>query len=682
MNATEILARHGLAKVEPRMTRDVVSVQILGTLCSNLAYYGYVPSADLLEALRHGNVNQFWLDIEPVLSNIKGADRKMEDFVVYKNFPQEVLDMSEGAYWLNQILMYLGAPNEWFTTEPKPRAKMLEKVKLTVLDLAKEDSLNKIFNNLLSNPSRWTREQKEMVLYLMGELPFSPSIIPFKENLVTVMAEAVDKNLKLKISPTDVLRLAAALSDGDATLKTNTKFKLKKKTRRYLLSLLNVHSKDSLQENFARHRGKWKRLLFGLHPNKHEHENVYYAYGRLCKNNIETFNSGVEFFLEKKSDAVFFYLRNRPGEFMRRFHKCASVFGTAKTVDEFKIVLPKLSTIQLLKIKRYVENINDRNFLVYPPKGNWNKLKVVQNNKSRLVNARIKELSKEIDNVIKERLNNMGVKSVSLDPKVEQVKIQTNDSDLSPYGRGTVFDVPENIKFLRSTSYWKTGSTSWNIWYDNGWNFFNKNWKPVDACCWTNVKTNGAVFSGDPTNKKDLKGRACQMIDLYLDELEKNNIRYAVWNILCYSRKSFNQAEEVFASLQMGEEKMKGNLFEPSRCQFAFPVKGDNLTKFIAYLDVKERKLVYMDANLRGIVSTAESNSNILSETMPAFVEYLDSLPSVHDLFNPVRKNKNGLTVAYNDANVSIKDKARAYVFDRVNSNNEFEQMNINKLLM
>ena len=61
---------------------------------------------------------------------------------------------------------------------------------------------------------------------------------------------------------------------------------------------------------------------------------------------------------------------------------------------------------------------------------------------------------------------------------------------------------------MRTASYWKSGPTRGNIWYDNGWNFFDAQWQPLGVCCW-NVNTfadGAAIFSGDPTNAKDLQG--------------------------------------------------------------------------------------------------------------------------------------------------------------------------------
>jgi hypothetical protein len=295
----------------------------------------------------------------------------------------------------------------------------------------------------------------------------------------------------------------------------------------------------------------------------------------------------------------------------------------------------------------------------------------------RIKNLLLKSIRAEVAGRMKDLVG-----PVKLDDRASMVKIQTNGSELAPYGRGTVFPIPENVTFIRTASYWENASNG-NNWFDNGWNFFGENWDVKGTLAWnaTNFANKAAIFSGDPTNSKTDDGKACQLIDLYIDKLVAAGVRYAVWNVLCYSKIKFSQATDVFAALQWGEDAQKGKLFEPSRAQLAFPLEGDSFTKYVAYIDLVERKLVYMDANLRADVSSACNNAVTLSETMPAFVEYLDSIPSVHDLFKGVARKNGKINVVYDDANVELTKDEKAYVFKPVNEANSFTQINTSELL-
>ncbi len=662
---------------------------VLVTLMSNISYFGFALSQSAFSALQNAGdtaVERWWELTEPVLMNLTGDDKDMGSFVVYKNFPHEVLSMSEADYWFRQICMYWGLPNELFTTEPEARPDLKEVPVQRVLHPAGEDSLPAIFEDLLASPARWIDEQQQDVIYLAVNLEGQPNLsqISFKENLVTLGVACLEQGQTVTVdTATDVLRLAVGMSEGDVSLRQNSKLRrFRRPERRFLLQMMDQAS--HLEEDLSRRPEQMKRLLHGLRPGDYPERfpRVCLAYDKLYRDQLpQTFNARVEALLEQRDRAVLSLLQQRPGELMRRLHTCVLLFRD-DTVHAFTAVVDQLSTIQLLKLQRYLETVNDRSYRTFPPRGNWSKLQVVETSPDRRIPIpQLRKLLTLIAQHLSSRLEEK-VGPVRLDPRTVKVKLQTSDSDLLPYGRGTTFFIPEPVTFIRTASYWHSGSTHSNIWYDNGWNFFGDNWSPQGACCWTEEKFShgGAVFSGDPTNSKNLEGRACQMIDLYLDKLQAVGVRYAVWNILCYSRLTFSDAQEVYAALMWGEKPEEGKLFEPSRCQLSFPLTGNSLTKYVAYLDLWRRELIFIDANLRGSVSTAAANTKGLSERIPAFVEYLNSLPSMHDLLSHAPQADDGLPVLYSDLNVPIQG-GKAWVFRPENKSNSFESLQINELL-
>lgn len=75
----------------------------------------------------------------------------------------------------------------------------------------------------------------------------------------------------------------------------------------------------------------------------------------------------------------------------------------------------------------------------------------------------------------------------------------------------------------------------------------------------------------------------------------------------------------------------------------------------------------------------ARGNADTLSHRMPAFVEYLASLPSVEDLFSHAPK---GTTpVLYSDAEVDLPQGERAFIFQPTNVRNQFEPVELGALL-
>lgn len=681
-----ILLKNNLAYI-PDSGDVSVSDDEVGTIIANLAYFGYAPSLELLERIKSSNsetLSTWWNRIESALKSVTGDDLSMADYVVYKNFPDEVLEMSQAKYWYNQICMYMGFPKEYFTQEERDREPLNENLSLQVLHLAGDGSIENILSDTISSSARWTDFQKRSVFFLIFEENFGYNVgdISFKENLVAVAKEAIARREALRVNTgTDVLRLAAGLSDGDISLRQKVRFKrFSRSQRKMLLGMLE--SCPNLKEDIAMREEIWKRFLHSLHPGdyKARFPRVISAADDLYKGNLEqTFNSKIEEGIAAGDSNVLKRLSLRPGIFARRLRKAVSVFGK-EAVDSFRVVIPKLSTIQLLKLKNYLIYANIRNHRVFPPKGNWSNLKIVEN--SVEIDPGLSYiLVSSIESEIASRINDRFPEGVYLDPSAYNIKIQDNDSSLTDYGRGTRFSIPDDVQFIRTASYWKN-KTSFNNWFDNGWNFFNEEWSQKGACCW-NSRRQGALFSGDPVNSQDKEGKACQIIDLNIDELIESGVRYAVWSVLCFSGIKFDEAEEVYACLEWGEDARRGKLLEPARSKLSFPITGSSLTKFIAYVDLQKRELVYLDMNLRAKIRSAVANTGSLSNAMPAIEEYLDTLPSVGDLFNNANKELvpgKGAVVSWSDKDIVI-DGGRAFVFRPENEENNYEPISISNLL-
>lgn len=802
INTNTILLANNFVQATAVVSGTPASKEELSTVFANMVHYGWTPSKEVIQKLQTytpDDLTAFWLAAEPAFKEVTASDRDMESAVVYKNFPKEVLEKSEAEYWFCQILMYVGFSPDYIADDAIDRPVLKDQKNLKVLHLAKEDTLNNIKRELGQSKNRWNDQQKEFALQLATDKPsetINLSDFGFKENGIAIIKQAIESGLNFAIKDaTDVMRLAAAMSDSDVSLRTKVKFKkFNRKERKILLSLLN--KSNNLADDVAMRQQDWKKFLFQLHTKDYNFPKVTAVYGSLCQGELKSFSAKIENKVLTKDATVFDMLANRQGDLMRRFHKLYEVFGD-QAVEAVVSMVDKLDTLQLLKLKKYVKTINDREHFIYAPKGNWTKAhfitrvekdlseqkeyvapvktekkkkekavvtkieevmpaivqiiadeveqpaiqhissgtpslealsmliekfkgnlepapkpmhvpepkqayvaykaperkvyKPIKNGKVKLSTESVDAIVNAVDAEIAKRMDVLFPEGVMLDKATSKIKLQTNDQKLSAnYGRGTIFDMPENINFIRSASYWQM-KDSGNIWFDNSWNFFDEKWATKGACCWNAVYSHtnednylgnnaeaGAVFSGDPVIGQDIKGRGCQMIDLYIDKLVDSGVRYAVWNILSFNSQPFDAADDLVGTLQMGENAEEGNLYEPSRAQFVFEIKGQNLTKYVAYIDLVERKIVYMDANLYGHVHSAGTNGALLSERMPAFVEYLDTLPSVFDLFESVKAGET--PILNDDTDVEITTES-AYVFNSRNADNSYEKIEINSLL-
>ena len=114
----KILLCNNLVEINESKSKNHPSVSILATVLSNITYFGYILSKDAynrLSGLPDDQIQSWWSCMEPVMKDITGDSNQMDKYVVYKNFPREVLEKSEAEYWISQILMYWGLPNHLFT---------------------------------------------------------------------------------------------------------------------------------------------------------------------------------------------------------------------------------------------------------------------------------------------------------------------------------------------------------------------------------------------------------------------------------------------------------------------------------------------------------------------------------------------------------------------------------------
>ena len=453
LSTTHVLLSNGLVTLPATARTNRPSIEVLGTVCSNLAYYGYTLSRDAFNTLTTMSdtaIEKWWGVFESEVQNITGDDRNMADFVVYKNFPREVLDKTQAEYWLAQILMYIGLPNEFFTEGVDDREPIDEIKTLKVLHLANEDSLVNILNDLLSLPARWVYTQEAAINFLIFEEGVAVDItkVKFKENLVAIATKMIEIGIDVSIkSATDVMRLAVGLSDGDISLRTNTPFKnFKRRERRYILNLLN--GTTNLIEDMGRYRGKWKKLMGRLHPNDYKaFTNVSEAYNALYNDDITTFDGELEVAILEGNPKALDLISTRPGVFARKLFKMVDVYG-ADAVTAFLKVADQLTTTQLLKLEGFLSTINYKSFRTIAPKGNWGKLQIL-NQENRMNNDLRLILLGGIGTLVAVRVTDL-VGSVILDPRTKNIKLQDNDSELTNYGVGTSFDIPENMKFILS----------------------------------------------------------------------------------------------------------------------------------------------------------------------------------------------------------------------------------------
>jgi hypothetical protein len=664
------------------------AVANVGTIINNLAFYGFAPNQRLIEIMASSDrdtLGEWWEKLDVVLWRVKGMDRNMDNHVVYKNFPNEVLHMDDCEYWIRQIFMYLGVPKENLAQPEVDRPELSEDISMIVLQPA-DRGPSELMHELQQQTTRWSDEQRDFYVILVNELV--PKVISmtdfgFRENALLLMSDPSEFGLKhipdLDIQDaTDVARLASGISAGDVRLVEPVKFgSYPRSVRRQMVTLLE--DSNNLEADASQRKVTFKKLFQRLHPGDFKAPRVQAVYDQLFNKKLKSYSAQVEHLMSEGSPEALRLLIQRPGELVRRFRVAADALGL-DAVDALEAVTPKLSTRQLLKLFKYLETHHEKEYRTIAPNGLWHKLQVIEN-KVRPLNKYIATAAMSVlGDAIKARLEGAVPEGFDCRGNLGRIKLKSNDQALMPVGSGTVYKIPEGCNFLRTGSYWEYGSGSSSVWFDNTWNFFDGQWSPMGACAWNSAKDddNAAIFSGDPVPGMDSEIRGCQLIDVYFDKLKAKGVRYAVWSVLCYSAKPFSSAKEVLATLQWGEKAEEGSLYEPSRAQFVLPIKDPSLNKFVAYVDLDTRELYLMDMTLPVAVDSGQSNCDSLSEKMPALVEYMNTQPSVADLFQFA--SKGSVPVVESDADKPVVGE-KAFVFERVNPESDFGELDVEAIL-
>lgn len=666
------------------------------TVLGNLAHLGYALDETGVRgvlAMSDSDLRGWWGATEQAVRAETFADRDMGAFTVYKNFPREVIEMDRAEYWARQILMYLGLPNALFTETEEARAPKLETPKPRVLKAVTDTLMTYVgtaTRRLWTKTKSWTDPEREMILALAemtvssGKMTFVVNIseFPFRGNGVTLAAHLrTDPRVKITArDATDALRLAQTIAApatpkrvvpkpfayGQPAPKRSPRPKallgpIARADRRLICGLLE--GSPTLEGDAARRPAEFKALLRRLRPGDFDAPRVQAVYDDLYNGRLKGAQAGVENAVKAKdADAAFAEAAGLPaGVRLRRFRKLYEL-DAVRAVRLAVDALPGVDTGAVLAFAGQVRAMNGATFRVATPKGEWRKAQISKNDGVRIAPEHVSVLEDAARDLVAVRLADAfpaGVRRMPDFDRLAEVKLPENGQALATYGRGTTFPIPQEPGFIRTASYWEHKAHG-NTWFDNGMTLISDGFADVSAVCWTNERQmvaggeHAAVFSGDPSNSKEMRGRGCQMIDLYPEN--RGQWRYAVWNVLCYSGVKFADASgEVLATLQVGADPQSGNLYEPSRALFKFPLQRDALTSYVAVADMQTRTLTYLDMDLGGTTQSADRNREIVKEKIPAVLDVLSFRPSWHDLMSALPEGPDGVPVGYADHGVKAE---------------------------
>ena len=639
--------------------------QYIVTIMKNMESLGYTFSKNLFEILQtqtKEDLQKFYLELIPMLKHMVGAD------VVYKpmypNFPESVMEADYIDLFINAIIHYWSGGTLYPNEEENERLPLFEETKVKVIDLGTKEDMYDIFNNLCQSKTSISQTDKEDLEWIFNNMNVKfPDEIPLKENAALIgkiylenypLAKAKDIQKFFKTA-TDVLRLITAMSDGDISLATNTKFKsFKRKDRRLLLELLQ--NCGAIEEDMLRYKNRWIRIGERLHPCEYdleEFDKVITAFDKLRNGiKIETFNGKVTKAIETEDFKLALkLLKKRPGELARKLdYLLRNATDKNAVINTFKDVVGEVSTPALLQVKEHFAHRGDKlESRVFFPKGNLARCHCIENTLSDIDEKYCNAIVKICENALienykgKDFLGNVYL-SEEFKNYIVPFSQRSASKALKTIVKGSRLKIEDNTKALRALVWW-TNMDNYDSWgsrvdLDLSAAIFDENWNYMEHISYTNLRSNKytACHSGDITNGGDINGDGVtEFLDVDIDSVVKYGARYIVYQVYNYTGQKFSNMPHAMFGWMSREDVSSGEIYEPKTVEQKMDLASQSTVCIPVIFDCVTREIIWCDMNLSlsGCHSSyggnnVESNLSGVAATCYSMVNM--SKPNLYDL--------------------------------------------------
>lgn len=680
------------------------NIRLVASLCKNYEALGYVFSPELFRALTglsEANLSAFYKETLPVLKKMRGAHKRYEP--MYPNFPQQVIDASEAELYWNALLHYWsfylldqGFVNEtWLPTyEKEERMPLDEFTKLDVIHLGTQEDFENIFTSLISSKSSISESDKLIISSFVYEykddiVRLLPEKIHMKEQLAylaglllgyTSVSDVLSKYIK---TPTDVLRVAVALSGGDVSLATNTKFvNFSRPQRKFLLGMLESCNTNIVEE-MKNYSQQWVRLGEKLHPGEHRNKytRAHQAFSDLReKRKISTFRGRVEEYIKNgKVDTASKLLADRPGEFARRLDHLLRLAGNKVTqkiiINRFSKVAESVSNSILLQLRTHFGERKNGNTRAVFPKGSLAKAKLIGEAPSGIDVEVCSYLVKKLDDVLIKKYSVLApLGNVYVDPKLKSYLIpfsqRSASKALKTIVRGSSIPLDGDYDTIRFFIWWKNLQTGPNQFYgrvdiDLSGVILDNNYRYMNDISYYNLKNYAGHHSGDITNAPD---GACEFIDISLDKVVKNGGRYIVMSVFSFSSQPFCDLPECFAGWMGRQSPNSGEIFEAKTVKNKVDIASNMKVSLPLIIDAMTREVIWVDLGLNDRPTwggrNAHSNRLGISEICQVMCQL--KKPNLYDLFWFHAKARGKVVVDKKKADVVFSSETDPYETDKI----------------
>lgn len=589
----------------------------VATAVKEIAAFRCVLSEQLIEQIGSLSAAELkvWLrEIIRVLRRQTGAHVHHRPF--YPDFPNQVLEASEAELYFNAVMHYHTLrrlpPNE------DARPAMLEGNFIhRVIEPGSVSEFESLLAPLVSSRTSLSEEEAADVIWFIRKYKddvfrLIPETVPFRETRALVggaLIQHVGEDARVEAfleqnveTATDVLRVAIALHGGDVSLATAlTRFrKMKRSMRRRLLRLLD--RAPNATEDVMRHAERWKRLAEVLHPGDYADKfpRALTAITAARRNDPPaSFGSRVETMLaQRQITALTPLLQERPGEFARRLDVTLRRASDVDAVlDAFDAVAAQVSSPVLLQLLAQVRAPRPLPLRAFTPKGAMAKVFGIMDQREPIAQEVLARAAQICEEALVTRFGSLPPLGRSfIDPALRDYRVplaqRAAAKSLRTLVRGSQLPLPDT-RFIRLFLWWKNGKGRTDI--DLSAAFFDADFVFKDTVAYYNLRGYGGYHSGDIV---DAPEGASEFIDLDLDVLIKQGIRYVVTSINSYTQQPYCDLPECFAGWMARTDTASGEVFEPRSVFDRIDIASDTSICLPFVMDLQERRMIWADLGL------------------------------------------------------------------------------------
>ena len=602
------------------------TVEQLATVQKEVAALGFVLSEALLLRLHGLSPQQLATFLRELLRDLKpmvGAHREHEP--LFPGFPGQTMRMAEAELYLEAARHYVTLRRTAPANDDAAdmRAPLLDGRAPEPVELGSKHEFEVICTQLAGSHASLSDDDKADLAWFVRQyrgdvLRLLPPKIPFRENLALVAALLIehanptDGEALMRAqaaSATDVLRLAVALSAGDISLATPTRFAPMPRARRRLL-LAIVDAQADAAEAMKRRPEAWKRLGEVLHPREsaRRYPRAQAAFDALRNGaKVASFHGDVEAALNdgRTGDAID-RLSERPGDFARRLDHLLRVAAVntpgrndaLAVLEGFTRVASQVSTPVLLQLLAHLRHRRRRTLRAFMPKGQVAKVYAMRDTRGPLPPGLSDALAARVEDTLVERFRLLPpLGACHLDPELAFHLVPTSQRSASrslrTLARGSRMPLPD-AKFLRLFLWWTNGRERTDI--DLSAGFFRADFTHAGVLSYYNLRDYGCHHSGDIV---DAPQGAAEFIDLDVEHLISRGIRFVVMSINAYTTQTFVELPECFAGWMARHAPDSGEPFEPRTVIDRVDLAADSRIALPAAFDLIGRRVLWMDVALK-----------------------------------------------------------------------------------